>query len=102
MWLRPFFIGLARCERIVSQIADRGLRDLIAGPFSEAEMDVEVDRVYNLIRNDVYNDTRKEYTNQEFDDKIIIDLPDWTSSGRIFGIKPFVGRCKKQVLGQLP
>ena len=78
------------------------LRALISGPFSQAVMDAEIDKVYNLIRSDVYNDTLKPYSNQDFDDNIDMDLPDWTSSNRIFGLKPMVGSRTTEVLGQLP
>jgi hypothetical protein len=103
MWtrVRPLVTRLLGVPAYRAAYEDK-LRALIAGPFSQAVMDAEIDRVYNLIQADVYNDTMKDFTNQEFEDSIDMDLPDWTSDGRLFGLKPMVGFRSAAVIDQLP
>ena len=77
------------------------LRTLIAGPFSQASMEAEIDAIYGLIRLDVQRDTMNPFTSQEFEDSIYQDIPPF-GPDRILGLKPFVPARIANVQAQLP
>ena len=77
------------------------LRALVEGYFSESSMHVEIDTIYDLIKNDVYLDSYKQYSSVDFDKSIVEDIPDDISPERILGLKPFVTRRVASILGQL-
>jgi hypothetical protein len=76
-------------------------RALIAGPFAQAAMDAQIDSIYNLIRQSVYSDTLKQYSDQDFDDNISQDVPP-TGPNRTLGLKTFVTRRTVSINSQLP
>jgi len=76
------------------------LRALVEGYFSESSMHVEIDTIYNLIKNDVYLDIYKQYSSADFDKSIVEDIPDDISPERILGLKPFVTRRVASILEQ--
>jgi spore coat protein CotH len=77
------------------------LRTLVEGKFSPASMHAEIDRVYNLIKADVYLDVYKEFPSDDFDRSISKDIPDNSDPERILGLKPFVTQRVSNILAQL-
>jgi hypothetical protein len=76
------------------------LRALVEGYFSESSMHVEIDTIYDLIKDDVYLDVCKQYSSADFDKSIVQDITDDTSPERILGLKPFVTRRVASMLAQ--
>jgi len=76
------------------------LRALVEGYFSESSMHLEIETIYDLIKNDVYLDIYKQYSSADFDKSIVEDIPDDTSPERILGLKPFVTRRVTSILEQ--
>jgi len=72
--------------------------------FSNAGLDHKIDSLYNLIKADVYADTKKTYSNQQFDDNIHTDLTVNKPGGgteTIFGIKPFITARRNSLAAEL-
>lgn len=62
----------------------RALARMLRTGFDSETMDARIDEMANLIRADVYADTKKEYTNEEFEMGLTSDV------GRAVGLKRFV------------
>lgn len=60
--------------------------------FSNAKLDAKIDSLANAIRTDVYADTKKFYTNTQFEDNLTMDINVTGSPGlsTIMGLKPFI------------
>jgi hypothetical protein len=69
--------------------------------FTQPGMDGRIDGFYNLIKADVYADTLEQFTNQEFEDSLVSDIPP-VGNQRILGLKPFIAARKTSMQGQLP
>jgi spore coat protein CotH len=78
------------------------LRALIDGGFAPAPMHSGIDGIYNRIKADVYIDTHKPYTNNDFDRNVYEDIPNDTDPKRVLGLKPFVTDRVASVDSQLP
>ena len=63
--------------------------------FSNAALDIKIDSLANAIRADVYADTKKFFTNQQFDDNITMDM------GNTMGLKPFISSRRSALLAEL-
>jgi hypothetical protein len=98
--VRPLVTRLLSVPEYLASYEEK-LRALLAGPFSQASMDAEIDGIYDLIRDDVLGDTMKPFSNQEFQDSIVQDIPP-VGPDRILGLKPFVGARTAEVQAQLP
>ena len=98
--IRPLVTRLLQVPAYRQAYEDK-LRDLMAGPFSQASLDAEIDSVFTLIRDDVLIDTMKEFSNRDFNDSIVRDIPP-LGPDRIFGLKPFVPARIAAVTAQLP
>ncbi len=77
------------------------LRALVEGYFSPTAMHAEIDRVYNLIKADVYLDIYKEFSSEDFDRSIVEDISNDWDPERILGLKPFVTQKVTNILNQL-
>ena len=97
---RPLVTRILNVQAYLQAYEDK-LRALIAGPYSQATMDAEIDAIYNLISADVLTDTMKPFSNQEFVSSIVQDIPP-VGPDRILGLKPFVSARMANVLSQLP
>lgn len=66
--------------------------DWIQYDFSNAKLDAKIDSLANAIRTDVYADTKKFYTNTQFEDNLTMDINVTGSPGlsTIMGLKPFI------------
>ncbi|MBN2053606.1 CotH kinase family protein [bacterium] len=62
----------------------RALARMLREGFSSEVMDSRIDELADIIREDVYADTRKDYTNEEFEQGLANDV------GRAIGLKRFV------------
>jgi spore coat protein CotH len=72
--------------------------------FSNTVLDPIIDSLANAIRADVYADTLKSYSNQNFEDNIIMDisLPGGPGVGGSFaGLKPFITSRRTAVINEL-
>lgn len=72
--------------------------------FLSSKIDELIDSLYNKIKPDVYADTLKSYSNQNFEDNIIMDisLPGGPGTGGTFaGLKPFITSRRTAVLNEL-
>ena len=67
--------------------------------FLPAVLNPKIDSIYNLIRNDVYADSLKMYSNQNFDDNITTDIT--VSSITYPGLKSFISTRSASVLAEL-
>jgi hypothetical protein len=64
--------------------------------FNNAKLDPIIDSLANLIRNDVYADTMKFFTNQQFEDNITMNV-----GNNIAGLKPFITARNASLTTQL-
>lgn len=62
----------------------RAMAGMLRNGFDSATMDPRIDELADLIRTDVYNDTKKDYTNEEFEQALATDV------GEAVGLKRFV------------
>lgn len=71
--------------------------------FSNEKMDDRIDAMANLIRQDVYADTLKFFTNTHFDQNLSQDLsiPGTPGAGTIAGLKPFIAARRTALKQQL-
>lgn len=67
----------------------------LAYDFSNAALDSKVDSLANAIRADVYSDTKKFFTNADFDNNLTIDV------GPTMGIKPFITARRNALIAEL-
>lgn len=60
--------------------------------FIYTKLSAKIDSIVAIIRPFVYADTKKSYTNQQFEDNIIMDISTTGpgGGGQVFGIKPFI------------
>jgi spore coat protein CotH len=63
--------------------------------FTNEMLDPKIDSLANAIRNDVYSDTKKFYTNAEFDNNLSADV------GMTMGIKSFITERRNWLLSEL-
>lgn len=78
------------------------MQELAEKHFTPELMSAKIDKLASLIRQDVYQDTMKMYTNEEFDHNLDRDLGDVLDPGAFVpGLKPFVKNRRDNVLGQL-
>jgi spore coat protein CotH len=76
----------------------------IQNSFSNTLLDPKIDSLANAIRADVYADTLKSYSNQNFEDNIVMDinLPGGPGVGGNFaGLKPFITARKQAITTEL-
>jgi len=75
----------------------------LAADFTNAALDAKIDSLANAIRSDVYADNMKFYSNQQFEDNIVMDINvgQQPGGGNIAGIKPFIGARHNALLSQL-
>jgi spore coat protein CotH len=81
------------------------MQSIIDNYFTESKINTEIDTIANLIRNAVYDDTRKDYTNQEFEDNIEHDVDihkPGPGGGLIMGLKSFIQPRRNSIISQLP
>jgi hypothetical protein len=72
--------------------------------FSNAALDPKIDSLANAIRADVYADTKKFYTNTQFEDNLTMDLAIPNPGGgmdNILGIKPFITARRNSLIAEL-
>jgi spore coat protein CotH len=72
--------------------------------FSNAGMDSKIDSIVNIIRPDVYADTKKFYTNANFEDNINMDVSSGgppPGGGTFFGIKSFINERRNFLISEL-
>jgi hypothetical protein len=67
--------------------------------FLSTVLNPKIDSIYNLIKNDVYADPLKMYSNQNFDDNINIDIN--VSGIDYAGLKSFISNRSASVLTEL-
>ncbi len=67
--------------------------------FSSAQLHPRIDTIANIIRPFVYQDSRNEYSLQDFEDNIDRDI--FVGSGRKPGLKSFISLREVNVAGQL-
>lgn len=78
------------------------MQELAEQHFTPEKMNAKIDKLANLIREDVYSDTLKMYSNEEFDKNIDRDLGDVLDPGAFIpGLKPFIEKRRAGVLKQL-
>jgi spore coat protein CotH len=73
----------------------RALARMLRNGFSSGTMDARIDTLADLIRSDVYADPYKEYTNEEFEQALSVDL------GSAVGLKRFVSDRRVFVKNEL-
>lgn len=91
---------LLQVPEYLSFYEDR-LRDLLATHFSEAAMHPDIDGRYDLIRNDVYADTKKQFDNAVFDTTVFQDWPNRTDPSRTLGLKSYISEREAIIRQQL-
>lgn len=80
--------------------------DQILGEFNWSEMGVRANAYHDLIRAEVYADTKKLYTNSDFDQSLTQDVntggggPGPGGGGIIPGIEPFIGDRRTYLLSR--
>ena len=78
------------------------MKELVEKHFTPELMNAKIDKLADLIREDVYSDTMKMYSNEEFDRNIDRDLGDVLDPGAFVpGLKPFVKKRRESVMKQL-
>ncbi len=80
------------------ELADR-LCDLLTFNFSHWALYPRIDSLANRIRNDVYADPNKFYTNQQFEDNINMDIT--AGNFTILGLKPFITARRTALANEL-
>lgn len=75
----------------------------LTSDFTNVKLDPKIDSLANAIRADVYADNLKFYSNQQFEDNIIMDItvPNSPGGGNIAGIKPFITARYNSLTSQL-
>lgn len=76
----------------------------VAYDFSNAAMDAKIDSLANAIRADVYADTKKFYTNANFDNNLTMDVTvagGPPGGGTIIGIKNFITDKRNALMTEL-
>ncbi len=77
------------------------LQSIFANQFTEEHIDTEVKRLYTLIKEAVYEDNRKEFSNEDFEKNCSTTLGDKNDPGAFIpGLKEFVHDRKMSVLKQ--
>jgi spore coat protein CotH len=99
---RPLTQKMLTNSFYISELANT-LCSWIQNDFSNATLDAKIDSIANVIRPAVYADTKKAYTNQNFEDNLSMDI---TTSGpggggTIMGIKSFIDTRRNSLLYQL-
>ena len=76
---------------------------LIENYFNNAHLDPIIDALYNLIKNDVYADNNKMYSNAQFDQSISTDITSGggPGGGTIYGLKSFISSRSTSVSSQI-
>jgi hypothetical protein len=71
--------------------------------FSNAALDPKIDSLSNAIRADVYADTKKFYTNADFDANLTSDVTvgGGPGGGTIIGIKSFITNRRNALIAEL-
>ena len=73
--------------------------------FSNEKLNARIDSLANLIRQDVYADTYKTYSNAQFEQNLSQDLnitvPGSPAGGMVAGIKSFINDRRTSLTGQL-
>ncbi len=77
------------------------LRALMDTYFNETEMYPDIDAMYSLIKDDVYADTKKQFSDAAFDTSVIQDWPNATDPTRTLGLKSYVVERSTNILQQL-
>lgn len=70
--------------------------NFVANYFSNAYFDPKIDSLYNVIKPHVYADTKKVYSNQQFENNI-----NQTVMGNIPGLKSFIANRRTSLVNQL-
>ncbi len=79
-------------------------KELCDGPFSPASMSREIDRVVKLISNAVEEDSRKQYSTEDFRRGVEADIHPrgpFDRGGTVLGLKSFVKARTESIAGQL-
>lgn len=71
--------------------------------FSNSNLDSKIDSLANAIRADVYADTKKFFTNTQFEDNLTMDINVTGSPGvsTIMGLKPFITARRNAIAAEL-
>lgn len=111
--LSPFYIGNPPTSRPLCNnlLMDNPTRQeltlwfcqlLQPNQFTNAAMDPRIDSIANRIRNDVYADPNKFYTNQNFEDNQVMNLNLTGPGGGNFpGLKTFIGNRRNSLMNSL-
>lgn len=78
--------------------------ELLQTFFNNDYMDPVIDDYYNLIKNDVYADSRKMYTDANFDDIMNSNISVSSGPGgssTVYGLKPFIASRYSSMQGQI-
>ena len=70
--------------------------DMLSNSFTSQKLNAKIDSLYNKIKPDVYADTKKPYTNQNFEDNI-----NMTVMNNIPGLKSFITNRRSSLISQL-
>lgn len=75
----------------------------LAYDFSNSALDSKVDSLANAIRSHVYADTKKFYSNAQFEDNLTMDITTGggPGGGTIFGIKSFITQRRNALTAEL-
>jgi|WetSurMetagenome_2_1015567.scaffolds.fasta_scaffold21154_1 hypothetical protein len=95
---RPLF-GKVIATPVLRNAYLRTLCGVFNSGFTTSRLFPHIDSVASIIRPFVYQDTRKMYTNQQFETNIVSDVT--VGSGRKPGLKSFITARRASVLSQL-
>lgn len=94
LWSEPYW-KQALANHLCTLLAD----------FSNSKLDARIDSLANLIRQDVYSDNFKTYSNTQFEQNLTQDIsvgvPGSPGGGSVAGLKPFISARRTSLLQQL-
>ena len=98
----PLATQLLRRNHITRQAYAAQMQELAEKHFTPENLFPEIDKIAALIRESVYADTLKMYSNEDFENNITKDIGDVRDPGAFTpGLKPFIERRRESVLKQL-
>jgi len=78
------------------------MTELVEKDFASGKLEPKIDSTANLIRKEVYADTMKFSSNEDFEKNLFEDLGDVSDPGAFVpGLKPFIIKRRESVLKQL-
>lgn len=82
------------------------LRELVDGPFAIAHMNTQIDDLYTLTHDAARRDTRKDYSNEQYEQSFDEDVPGlpnppFPEGNMVIGLRRFVGERSVSVAAQL-